>query len=462
MTIHRHQRQGITAVLAMLYLVLFSALAIGFYTAANTNIAVVENDKRITQAMMAAESGMDFLRFQLAQVEIPYGTTQAQLFSTICDSMETQLEGTGNLGSRAISVTEDLIKIPADDNEYIALDSSGMKFRATVENLGQKVRVKVVGKYGDITIRRAIQMDYDLAEKASAIFDYGVASKGKITTAGASRIKGATDPKKGSVLSTCLTDPTPVQIAGKEVSGDISITNPNGNVTFSGASIGGSTDAGDIIANHIHKGVPEPEFPTIDTDMFLPFVTNADGTRNYYVSGKNLNNMVIRANTNPKFIGGANITGVVYVEAPNNIEFRGNCVIQGLIVVQNNAPGTLASNVLNFSGNVTAAGVNTLPESYGALRQLTGSFLLAPKFQVMFSGNFGTVNGSIISDKVSMTGNAQGTVMGSVINMADQTMTVNGSAEIIIASTGTTDYPAGVFFSSRYVPLPDTYEEVQP
>jgi hypothetical protein len=61
-----------------------------------------------------------------------------------------------------------------------------------------------------------------------------------------------------------------------------------------------------------------------------------------------------------------------------------------------------------------------------------------------------------------MSGNAGGTVMGSVITLTDTPLSLNGSSEIVIASTGTTEYPAGVFFSSRYAALPDTYEEVKP
>jgi hypothetical protein len=78
------------------------------------------------------------------------------------------------------------------------------------------------------------------------------------------------------------------------------------------------------------------------------------------------------------------------------------------------------------------------------------------------SGNFGTINGSIIADKISMTGNAGGTVMGSVIGLQNNVMSVNGSSDITIASTGTSNFPAGVYFSQHFVPLQDTYEEVRP
>jgi hypothetical protein len=436
----------------MLYLVLFSSLAVGFYTTTTLSVQVVANDRRTNLALLAAESGMDFIRFQLADITIPHGTTEAQLFSLIYSSLQTKLNDTGNLASIALS--NDVISIPAN-NAYIYTDS-GSRFQVTLENLGQKVRVKVIGRHDSNVAVRAIQLDYGLAENASQIFDYGVASRGKITTGGHAKIRGATDPKKGSILSTCMTDPTPVSISGDEVSGDISISNPAGLIYVKpSSSIAGSNNPHDY-ASHLHKGVAEPEFPAIDTDAFTAYATNT------YTGGNTLTNVRIPANTNPKFTGGVTIKGVLYIEAPNKVEFGGNANIQGVIVVQNNPSGTLASNIIDFQGTVSATGVQTLPESYGDLRKLTGSFLLAPNFKVSFGGDFGTVNGSIIAGQVSMTGNAGGTIMGSVINLNDVPMTASGSSEIIIASTGTNDYPAGVFFSSHYAPLPDTYAEVQP
>jgi hypothetical protein len=51
-------------------------------------------------------------------------------------------------------------------------------------------------------------------------------------------------------------------------------------------------------------------------------------------------------------------------------------------------------------------------------------------------------------------------VQGSVIDVNNTPSTVNGSADIIIASTGTSNYPPGVSFGYYYTPLPDTYAEV--
>jgi hypothetical protein len=39
-------------------------------------------------------------------------------------------------------------------------------------------------------------------------------------------------------------------------------------------------------------------------------------------------------------------------------------------------------------------------------------------------------------------------------------MDITGSSDIVIAATGTTNYPTGVTFGVKYVPLPDTYAEL--
>jgi hypothetical protein len=448
-------RRGLTALLAMLYLALIASLAVGFYASTNSAAMVTENEKRTNMALMSCESGMDFMRFHMYQVTIPYGTTQTQLFGKLYGDLKNQLEATGNLGSKTISNDGAFIYIPSNQNDYIKLVNNGGEFRCTIENLGQKVQIKIVGRYSGFEAKRGVQMKFDLAEKASHVFDYGVATKGSVSTAGSSRIKGATDPTKGSILTTSSAA-NPVTINGKEVSGDISVASA-GNVNFgAGTSIGGSTNAADIIANHIHKNVEVPEFPAIDTDAFKAYATSI------YSGGKDLVNVRIPANTNPTFGGGTTIKGVLYIETPNKVTFNGNTTIQGVIVTQNNPLGNLSTNILNFGGNVSAQPVSSLPESFGDLRKLTGSFLLAPGFQANFTGSFGTVAGAIIADKVSFNGNAGGTLMGSIVNLTNNPLTLNGSSEIIIASTGTTDYPAGVFFSSRYAALPDTYEEVKP
>jgi len=459
------RRRGLASVLAMLFLVLFSTLAVGFYAATTLSAQVAKNERSLTTAQSAAESGMEFMRYQLGIITVPPGTPSNQLLTTVYGLLSTNLNGTYNMGTDVVTMANDAngnptIYVPGNTSHFISIDStSGSRFQGTIAQSGDKLVVTVVGMGSDGSISRGVQLSYQKAARASAIFNYGVASKGKITTGGASYILGNPDPAMGSVLSTDMADSIPVVIGGKQVSGDISITNPSGSVSYSGASIGGTSDPTQI-PNHIHIGVQPPTFPTIDSSVY----TNAVTMSAFTPGARTLSNVYIPPNTNPSFAANTIIQGVLWVQSPNKVSFGGNLTVTGVIVVDNNTTFNAATNQINFTGSVRASGVQNLPtgSTYGNLRSLTGAFILAPGYAVNFSGDFGSVAGSIIASQISMTGNATGTVQGSVIGVDNQPLTLNGSADITIASTGTSNYPAGVSFGSYYTPLPDTYVELEP
>jgi Tfp pilus assembly protein PilX len=448
------RRRGIASVLAMLFLILFSVLAIGFFASSTMTVQVARNERVAAESQLAAESGLQFMRYQLGCVDIATSTTNANLLTSVASELGRLLNGTNNMGSQTVQISNGTINIPSAAG-WVNLDSTGKsRFRAAVSQSGAFLILTISGQGSDTSIVRTVQIKFQKAARSSALFDFGVASKGKIVTVGASTITGQGDPARGSVLSTNSADPTPIVINGKEVSGDISVVNPNATVSFSGAKIGGTTNAALIVQDHIHKGVAAPDFPDIDVSEYAAYATNK------YTGGKTLDNAYIPANTNPKFTGNTTIKGVLLVKAPNKIDFGGNVTIQGVIVVENGATLDLTNNQLNFSGNVSATGVETLPASYGDLRKLTGAFVLAPNFYVDFTGSFGTVNGHIMASKLKFWGNAGGIVKGSVVGLNDYQMDVGGSADIIIASTGTSNYPTGVTFGSKFAALPDTYIEL--
>ncbi len=451
-------RHGIASVLAMLYLVLFSTLAIGFYAATTTIAETSNNYRKIAEAQNAADTGMQFIRYQLAMMSIPATTPQDQLFPAVVAQLSAQMNNTGNLAGGTIASDGTTIFIPGSTSQTISLDANNVRFRARVCQNGQQLRV-IVNGYSSSGLKRSVQMDYSVAQRASAIFDYGVASKSAITMNGNVNISGLTNPAAGSVLSATYSTNTPLSMIGNcSVSGDVSLVNPNSNVSISSSSsIAGSTSAS-TYASHIHKGVEMPEFPTIDTSAFAPYATTVISAAR--PAGRSFSNIRIAANTNPSFAANTTITGVVYIETPNKVSFAGNLTLQGVVVVQNNPTGNTTTNTISFGGNVSMSGVETLPDSFGNLRTLTGSAVLAPDFAVSFAGNFGSVSGSIVASKMAFSGNAGGTITGSVINLDDTAMTFSGNDTIKIQSRGTNNFPAGVKFGSDYVPLADTYLEI--
>ena len=451
----------------MLFLVLFATLAIGFSAAVSTSMQVSSNEQRTSHAMLAAESGMQFIRFHLARLDVPASTPADELFGEVFNLLAERLDNTANLpaGAKTIGMSADgtTILIPAGTGNHIRSDDSGGQFRVTIEQLqaGQQLRVKVVGKFAASEVERAIQLDYAVAQNASSIFNFGVASRSPIVLTGNTSIAGAGNAAYGSVLSTTYDDPAITLTGNAEITGDVSMTNPDADMDIAGnCKIGGYKPAQAGFASHVHYGVEEPEFPVVDTSLYEPYATNP--ITSSQSGNKTFSNIRIKANSNPSFSGNMTILGVVYIETPNRVSFSGNLNLQGVIVVQNDPTGDVNSNVIDFGGNVSFQGVETLPASYGNLRQLTGAMLLAPTFHLKMRGNFGVIGGSIVASKTEFSGNAGGTVKGSILNLENTAFSLTGNTDLVIESQGTADYPAGVYFGSHYAPLPHTYAEVQP
>ncbi len=424
-----------TAVLAMLYLTLMASLALGFYSATNTAAIVSDNEQKVERTRLAAESGLDSARFNLSKVLIPAKALITQHFSLLCDQMSARLNGSGNLDNGSIYADGiSTIRVPADTAKFVKADGQGSEFQFTITNLGdRKVRVTSTGHntYASASTGiRTVRLDFELQQKPSTIFQYGIATRGTVSTSGSTSLLGQPNPDKGSVLSVNSSDPTPVKIGGKEISGDISVVNPNANVVVSGGSVGGSTSASDIQANHVHKGVDDPEFPTLDTSMFIPYATNM------YTPGKGTySNIIIPPNTNPS-------QGVIVTDTTGQV-------------------GNLNTNTVSFQGGFDAKGVETLDPSYGDLRNLSGSFMIMPGFSLSFAGNFNaTAYGTIVVDKASMTGSAIITLHGSLIIMSDTPMTMQGNSQLT-AGDNALAFPAGLRFSNYYVAIPSTYDEVK-
>ncbi|HEV8290462.1 MAG TPA: hypothetical protein VGP94_01000 [Tepidisphaeraceae bacterium] len=445
----------------MLYLTLMASLALGFYSASNTAVLVSDNEQKVERARLAAESGLDFARFNLSKVLIPAKALITQHFSILGDQMSVRLNGSGNIDNGSIYVDANTIRVPADPNKFIKSDEKGAEFQFTITDIGNRqVRVISVGR-NNLTASaagfRTVRMDFELQQKPSSIFQYGIATRGTVSTSGSTSLLGQPNPDKGSILSVSTTDPTPIKIGGKEVSGDISVVNPDANVVVTGGSVGGTTNPTDIQTNHVHKGVDDAEFPTLDTSMFIPYATNT------YTPGKSTySNIVIPPNTNPSFSAGTSLKGVIYVKTPNRVSFAGNTSIQGVLVTDTTGQvGNLNTNTVTFQGGFESKGVETLDPSYGDLRNLSGSFMIMPGFSLSFAGNFNaTAYGTIVVDKASMTGSAVVTLHGSLIIMSNTPMTMQGNAQLT-AGENAMAFPAGLRFSNYYVAIPSTYDEVK-
>jgi Tfp pilus assembly protein PilX len=450
------QRRGVVAVLAMLFLVLFASLALGLYTASATNAIVSTNEKNGTISLTAAESGMDFVRYQFSRIRIPPTIPPDQVFSYVADHLQDALEGTGNLGTNTVAVTSSTVFVPANPNAYIKVDNNGAEFRATLERMGQQIRVKTTGRYINASAsNRAVQMDYLPTQVNTTVYNYAVAAQGGvIMQKGAVGATGGAANSIASVMSAKSSAPA-IRISGGTIGGDLNVTSP-GLAWVTGGSVGGTTIIPQIIMQHTHV-VDTPDFPYVDTNYFKPYAVNT------YSDGSTLKNIRIPANTNPKFTGGATIQGILYVESPNTVEFRGNVDLQGFIVVENKNSSTV--NVIDMRGNFSQ---NPLPSDaeFDSLRTITGISVLAPTTRMVISGSVDSyLQGNVILGSFSNGGSADWTIdKGSLIamDMSSDAAVFDGKT-VKFTATGQYNMPsAGVRYSSYFRPQNSTYDEVKP
>lgn len=265
-----------------------------------------------------------------------------------------------------------------------------------------------------------------------------------------------------SVFIESLSNDEALEMIGNaQIQGDVSIVNPDAYVGLGGnCQIGGETGQ-DAVDNHVTFGADTVEFPTPDLAQFERFATNIVDSSVSTNGNRTFENIRIIAGTDPNFNGNIDITGVVYIESPNHVIFSGNATIIGVIVAQGDMDVPDSQDLLDFSGNLSCQGVSQLPQGsqFDELREMTGTFILAPGFHVSFSGNFETITGVIAASGISFDGNARGTITNSVINYSDNPLAITGNSDLIIDRSNSVSNPSGFGSSIELVFDPGSYSE---
>src|SRR5687768_3853832 len=162
-------RRGIASLMAMLYIAIFSALALGFYAATTTASQVAHNEQQATSARLAAEAGVAFTRYHLASLDVPVGLSDVQVFEEVLMQLQARLEGTPNLAGSKIGYDGNDITIP--ETGFIRIDPTGaQQFRITISRAGDLLVTKVVGRSGGASLGRGIRITFQKATNVTAIF----------------------------------------------------------------------------------------------------------------------------------------------------------------------------------------------------------------------------------------------------------------------------------------------------
>jgi hypothetical protein len=460
-----HRRGGYAAMMSMLFLVLFSSLAVGFYAQTNSSTQMAENDRRIALAQSASESGMDMMRYQLAHIVIPAGTPANQVIGVLATQLGANMNGTRNLGTDVVGLSNNVIYVPADHAHSIKLDAAGQQsFQIVITAWGSDIVVRSTGAFKTTSsgsfgsgLRRCITMDFTAKNIPSTSFDYGVASKGQIVvskgTVGAS---AGADGGVASLMSN-LAIPSAITVM-TTVTGDLNLLAGATATVALGASVGGTTNPVAIVSQHEHT-VDAPDFPVVDTSVYTGYAVNA------YVPGAPVQqNIVIQPGTNPQFSAGDEVDGVMYVRSPNTVTFRGNFKLKGFIVFESAGDSTV--NRLDFRGSVTTSPLP--PDSqFDSMRSVSGVAILASTAAVTMSGSAdSSIRGNIMVGSLNYSGSAtlnvdHGTIM--TFNAGPNSAVFNTTKSVLFTATGQTNQPnTGVDYRTYFGPKPSTYQEILP
>lgn len=430
------RHRGTAFVISMIFVLVFSTLAVSMATFSGTNLQISENQRRADSARACAESGVEIIRFWLNRFSVPGATDPSLVLNELASPASTH-SLPGDLTENGITNITTSYDGTTLTIQSVTLDSE-KSFSAEIIQLdADTLQMDVTGVYRTTT--RTIRANYDFGVRIHTVFDYGVATKGPLHLAGNIELSGANVQVESDVYIVSENSNLALEVIGNSsIAGDVHICSSTATADLQGgqASVGGETMPGAL--DHIISGYGEVEFPVPNPTYFEPYVVE-----DINLAETTFTNVRVPPNTNPSFGGGAIFYGVLYIETPNLVTFTGNVNINGIIVGDGDVTDDSGTNRIDFLGTVSSNPVDTLPEEFGDLRNETGTFLMAPGFSLSFNGDFETINGAIAANGVTFSGNAGGTINGSVLNYSDTAMDLSGNSNLIFNRYADTEIPAG-------------------
>ena len=444
-------------VVSLIFLAVFSAWAVSIGSMSGVNVQLAHNQGQANGARASAESGLEVVRYLLAEVTVPASVAPADRLAAIATTLQNKLYAAGMTN---VTTTYDSSEI---NIQNVALSSqTGQSFSAAIRQTGpDTLQVDVAGLNSQIT--RAIQTNFNFIPTPNPLFDFAVATRGPLKLVGNATLQGLNSPSEANLYIESLSESEAMSLQDySETGGGADIVNPGAYVSLIGNSKIHGKNGQEAIDSHVSVGVDAVEFPMPDISSFEQYVENVIDA-NTETSGDVLTfqNVTLLAGTNPTF-SDVTFNGIVFIESPNTVVFSGNTTITGLIVCDGDPEMPGQSDSVTFQGNVSSYGVSNLPETqeFEGLRDQTGSFLLAPGFSASFGGNFQTINGVIAADSVSFTGNAGGTIKGSIINYSDTEMSFTGNSIITFDHSNSANNPAGFQADAGVQFDADSYSEI--
>lgn len=169
----QYRRRGAAAVLAMLFLVLFTTLCVAMFSMATTNVQTARNLSDVSRAQSVAESGLRWMAYRFVKMNRPK-TTIGNITASVADTLWPELQTSISAdfaamltaGERTVATTSTSLS-----SSPIAIDNSGATFQLDIRQhpvggsgLDQRwLRVTSTGRYRGT--ERSVSMDFRIDKK---------------------------------------------------------------------------------------------------------------------------------------------------------------------------------------------------------------------------------------------------------------------------------------------------------
>jgi Tfp pilus assembly protein PilX len=450
--ITRGKRRASALIVALMFVLIFSALALSMMTISGTNVQLASNHHNIDGALSSAQSGQEVVRYWLSQVLFPSSTKQADYFSAVIAALKTDLT--------SAKITNVVVQ---DDGSIgtVMLDSTaGLTFDAQLKMIDvNTVQARVTGHSGGIA--RTIRTQYNIQPYVFPIFNYGLATKGPINFPGNPTITAVNAAWEADVFVESLNNSIAMlSIGNVNFDGDIKIGNPAGTVDFESAVQIAGDYGQTAIDNHVSSGNDSPQFPVPDVNLFTAYATGPVVDSSWDLSkGITLTNATIKAGTNPDFQGTVTVNGVLFIQSPNKVTFGSNMQLNGILVANGDVINPdPSSRRIDILGNFASGPYPSDPQ-FDAIRNQIGTSIIAPGFFVTFGGNFSTLEGVVAASGLYFSGNVNAQVKGSLINYSNSPTVIEGNAVMNFDRANSTKIPAGFDLYRELDYVPASYAE---
>jgi hypothetical protein len=259
-------RRGAVLIVSMIFVLIFSALAVSMATMSGTNVQLASNQHKVGSAIASTESGLETMRYWLNRVEFPSSTLQSDYFGEIVSNLQSDLS-TNSITNVAVYNNGTIPPVPLDS-------VTGQAFEGEILIDPNNANILQLLAVGGADITRTIRVQYNIQPYEYPIFDFGLATKGPVHFLGNPTVNGVNSNDEADIFIESNNNNLAMLVTGNtNFDGDISVGNTIANVAF----MGDIQIAGDLgqtaIDNHITIGADVPQFPIPDTQHFQQYAT---------------------------------------------------------------------------------------------------------------------------------------------------------------------------------------------